>query len=42
LIPNLDGPKQKEQYINLTFLDKGGMGQVYKAYDDANMNFLKH
>lgn len=36
MIPNLNGPKQKEQYINLTFLDKGGMGQVYKAYDDAN------
>lgn len=36
MIPNLNGPKQKEQYINLTFLDKGGMGQVYKAYDDAD------
>ncbi|MGK0256492.1 MAG: serine/threonine protein kinase [Arcobacteraceae bacterium] len=35
-LPNLNGQNQEEQYSNLTFLDKGGMGQVYKAYDSVN------
>ena len=35
-IPNLKGPEKEEQYSDFTFLDKGGMGQVYEAFDNHN------
>lgn len=35
-LPILKGPNSDNQYINSSFLDKGGMGEVYKAYDDFN------
>lgn len=35
-IPDLKGPDKEKQYNNFTFLDKGGMGQVYKAFDNHN------
>ena len=35
-LPKLKGFDSDEQYIDSSFLDKGGMGEVYKAYDDFN------
>lgn len=35
-IPDLKGSDKEEQYSNFTYLDKGGMGQVYKAFDNHN------
>jgi len=36
LIPNLKGKDKEEQYVDFTYLDKGGMGQVFKAFDSVN------
>jgi len=35
-IPSLKGSESSEQYSNITFFNKGGMGEIYKAYDDIN------
>lgn len=35
-LPNLKGSDLEEQYINSSYLAQGGMGVVYKAYDDFN------
>ncbi len=35
-LPILKGSDSDNQYVNSSFLDKGGMGEVYKAYDDFN------
>jgi len=36
IIPNLPGTSSDAQYTNITFFTKGGMGEIYKAYDSIN------
>lgn len=35
-ITNLQGVSSKEQYFNFRFFKKGGMGEIYKAFDSVN------
>jgi len=35
-IPDLKGHQSDTQYTNITFFTKGGMGEIYKAYDQIN------
>ena len=36
MIDSLKGQVEEKQYINITYLDKGGMGQVFKAFDTVS------